>query len=134
MRAGRYARSACKVCERTASKQWRAENSDRVRKAQKKYYEANKDRLKYLSSVQWRRRRYGVSDEQYNEMLKRQHGRCAVCGGKPEGRWELLNVDHDHKTGRTRGLLCGPCNRGLGQLRDDPNLLMRAHSYLMEYA
>lgn len=63
----------------------------------------NKKRDAYL------RRTYGITSRQYAQMLKVQRGRCAICSAKPKQR--RLHVDHDHKTGVVRGLLCYYCNR-----------------------
>lgn len=63
-------------------------------------------------------------------MLASQGGGCAICQ-KPDGEGkDRLHLDHDHETGKARGLLCGPCNRGIGMLRDDPALVRKALDYL----
>lgn len=72
--------------------------------------------------------RYGITIEQFEELLDAQGGRCAICG---DGN-ERLHVDHCHTTGRIRGLLCGKCNRGLGLLRDNPDILERGAEYLRQ--
>jgi hypothetical protein len=62
-----------------------------------------------------------------------QGGGCAICGRTPDdapGRWSRLNIDHDHKTGKVRGVLCHGCNSGIGHLQDDPALLRRAAEYV----
>jgi len=59
--------------------------------------------------------RYGISVQEYEELLDAQAGGCALCGGTHRsGR--RLHVDHDHETGRVRGLLCYPCNQAVGRL------------------
>ena len=76
---------------------------------------------------------YGISAEEYGSMLKIQGGRCKICGCEKNTRVDremALAVDHDHKTGKVRGLLCDKCNRGLGFFRDNPALLLQAISYL----
>lgn len=73
--------------------------------------------------------RYGITLEQYNEMLDRQGGRCAICFRPPASR-KKLGVDHDHKTGAVRGLLCDYCNRGIAAFGDDVECLERAIDYL----
>ena len=74
-------------------------------------------------------KRYGMTVAEYDEMLSSQGGGCAVCGRRPDGRRRLA-VDHEHGTGRPRGLLCTRCNRGIGLFEDDPALLAHAASYL----
>lgn len=75
--------------------------------------------------------RYGLTLERYIEMLDLQGGHCAICGAtEPGGNSSVWHVDHCHSSGRVRGLLCGACNRGLGQFRDDPDRLRSAVDYL----
>lgn len=75
---------------------------------------------------------YGITLERYGEMFVRQAGKCAICRRPQEevGSHGLLVVDHDHTTGAIRGLLCPPCNMGLGQFGDDLTTLTRAVVYL----
>ena len=76
--------------------------------------------------------RYGITLEQYNDMLQKQRGVCAICESAcPSGR--SLAVDHDHNTGRVRALLCAPCNTAIGKLRDDPALIRRAADYVEKH-
>lgn len=70
-----------------------------------------------------------VSAEQIAVLEVRQCGRCAICA-TPVTRERGLQVDHCHKSGDVRGLLCAACNLGLGQFRDDPKLLQAAIEYL----
>jgi len=74
------------------------------------------------------RYKYGISLEEYEAMLAKQDGACAVCVSIPDGR--DLCVDHDHLTGKVRGLLCDLCNRMLGQSGDRSWLLRRGANYL----
>ncbi|MGY0497054.1 endonuclease VII domain-containing protein [Nocardia sp. FBN12] len=78
-------------------------------------------------------RRYGIGHRDYQRMLTDQGGRCAICEHVPEPG-EVLAVDHSHRDGRVRALLCRSCNVGIGQLRDDPELLLRAAAYLHSHA
>lgn len=75
------------------------------------------------------RRRYGMAPEQYDALLLRQEGRCAICGGMPA----TFHVDHDHATGEVRALLCPECNKGLGHFRDNAALLRSAAEYLEKF-
>lgn len=77
---------------------------------------------------------YGIDSTEYNQMEAAQQGLCAICkrlqaptdAGKPR----LLFIDHDHRTGKVRGLLCTRCNAGLGMFLDDASLMKRAILYL----
>ncbi len=78
--------------------------------------------------------KFGLSLNDYKRLLADQNGVCAICS-KPEtrkiyGKTILMAVDHCHKTGRVRGLLCGGCNKGIGHFGDDPSLLVSAADYL----
>ena len=74
-------------------------------------------------------RRFGISSEQYADIMESQGGGCAICGSVP--RRQRLAVDHDHNTGFVRGLLCKQCNKNvLGGARDDVEILRRAVAYL----
>lgn len=74
------------------------------------------------------KRDFGISEKQYLDMLEIQGGVCAICGKKETSR--NLAVDHDHKTGLVRGLLCQKCNTGLGLLSDSLTMLEKAIKYL----
>lgn len=86
------------------------------------------------------RSRYGVTPQMIDQMYELQEGCCAICGAakaRPAqvvtgGRQNVLHIDHDHKTGRVRGLVCLGCNVGLGGFRDNPRVLLAAASYLID--
>ena len=95
------------------------------------------NRLRRVGDLQRERRLkyyYGITIADYDNMMETQKGVCKLCQGLDGTRWERLAVDHCHKTGKVRGLLCDKCNRGLGQLNDDPNLVLKAYNYLLENA
>jgi hypothetical protein len=78
---------------------------------------------------------YGVTPDQYEQMMLGQDGRCAICRSEEwPGKGNRPHVDHDHATGKVRGLLCGKCNVGLGNLDDDPARLRAAAAYLEAHA
>lgn len=88
----------------------------------------------YAYTLEYRRRltlqkNFGITIEQYDEMLKSQNGKCAVCF-KICTTGRRLAVDHCHKTKKVRGLLCSKCNRGLGLFNDSQHLLKAAIEYL----
>lgn len=76
-------------------------------------------------------KQYGLTLDDYKELQKKQNGKCAICGaeiGNSEG--DRLYVDHNHKTGKVRGILCSNCNIGIGKFHDNISLLKRAIEYL----
>lgn len=79
-------------------------------------------------------RKYGISVAERDAMSLAQNGRCKICDGEPDGRWKKLHVDHCHKTGKVRGLLCSKCNSGIGYFRDNPVTLTAAIAYLKGHA
>lgn len=98
---------------------------------------ALESRAQYLNETkadQHIRLRYGMSRQAYNALLEKQGGGCAICGGGGGVRkgTRALQVDHDHVTGRVRGLLCGDCNRALGSFCDRDDLCLRAAEYLLQ--
>lgn len=84
------------------------------------------------------KKKYGITLEQYDQMLELQKGVCAICS-KPEiqksrnGEVQGLSVDHCHRTGKVRQLLCAGCNTGIGSLRNDPEILQAAINYLLKH-
>lgn len=97
----------CKACKRQRRREYIRLYPERARNADLKY-------------------QYGITIEQYYEMYERQGGRCAICGAS-EGK---LVVDHNHKTGKVRELLCHLCNAMIGCAREDINILASAAAYL----
>ena len=77
---------------------------------------------------------YGISLDEYNRMLEKQEHRCQICGSEGFSMHKngtmLLVVDHDHTTGHVRGLLCHNCNRALGLLQDNIQVIQKALEYL----
>ena len=78
------------------------------------------------------KRRYGITIEDYDYMLKEQGHRCAICRTDNPGGQGRFHVDHCHDTGRVRGLLCSNCNHGLGKFQDSVLFLEQAIRYLNE--
>lgn len=101
----------------------------------KKWDKANRHHVDRVIRNSHFKRKYGITVHQYNRIYKRQEGLCLLCN-QPEialygGKVRLLAVDHCHKTGKFRGLLCSACNRGLGSFKDDPDLIWKARKYLL---
>ncbi len=110
-------RNLCKPCARSRIRKWSAENPERYQE---------QVRRSHL------RLKYGMTLEEYDEMLSSQGGVCAICQGQAQdSRGFKPHVDHCHRTGRVRGILCGRCNKALGQFKDDPKLIRSALAYLL---
>jgi hypothetical protein len=108
----RYKRPDCKVC---------------VNKTNKECY--NKYKGKSLARLRDNRlKKYGINQEQYDELYSKQEGKCAICNIKHE----VLSVDHCHIKNKIRGLLCNHCNFGVGHFKNDVQLLIKAISYLVK--
>ena len=79
---------------------------------------------------------YGLTPETYMEMFEAQNFTCAICGGdthKGSKRAPNFTVDHNHSTGKTRGILCHACNRGIGLFQDSPQIIQNAIDYLEKH-
>ena len=106
----------CKPCMNSYARKWRANNKVKAQE---------KDRRTNF------KRRYGITVEDYTQMLEQQGGACAVCGTDTLGtRTKHFSVDHCHDTSKVRGLLCDKCNRGLGMLGDTLEAVLKAADYL----
>lgn len=78
-------------------------------------------------------RKHGITEDDYRAMWRDQGGNCGICEtpmAEAGMGTDRAHVDHDHATGRVRGLLCAGCNRGIGCLRESPTILMKAITYL----
>jgi cytochrome c551/c552 len=123
----------CRECQRKSNKAKTPAQRKHRNAECRKWYKANRTHaLAYARSRNIAQ--YGLTDAQYAELFEHQHGVCAICHQpetfKVKGTVRKLVVDHDHATGAVRGLLCNACNRGLGNFRDDPELLIAAADYL----
>lgn len=90
----------------------------------KRNYTTEKNRKNMLKS------KFGLSTEDYNNILTKQNFSCAICGTHQSEFSKALAVDHCHITGKVCGLLCPDCNTGLGKFKEDPDLLSKASEYL----
>ena len=88
--------------------------------------EAGKARMR---RGRWAKQNINITTEEYKQKYKSQEGKCNIC----KESFATLCVDHDHSTGQIRGLLCKQCNLGIGNLKDNIDLLTNAIEYLKEY-
>jgi len=124
----------CKQCANQRVSAHQRADSKRGNAYRRKWAGQNRDRVENSRL----KSRFGISLSEYNSMLESQGGVCAICG-KPETSKDKrgvrkLAVDHDHATGKVRGLLCYTCNSGLGYFREDKSALASAITYLIERA
>lgn len=123
--------SACRACARERSAQWREKNPERYEALKK---QGRSERQKLRRFEVHLQQTYEMTLVDYQEILARQNGLCAVCRNLHVGRGSRLHVDHCHETGRVRGLLCGNCNTAIGLLKEDPALFEAAVRYLTDTA
>lgn len=89
------------------------------------------DRTKKINRNSYLLKTYGISHAEYNQMLFKQSFACAICEApRNDETQKFLAVDHCHKTGKVRGLLCTKCNQGLGMFKDDVKLFQKCITYL----
>lgn len=105
----------CKPCKLEINQSWRDSNPEKYSKA--------------VTDMNWKakERRYGISKEQFFDMLNMQNYLCAICKDIID---ESAHIDHCHSSGKVRGLLCANCNKGLGMFKDNVNYLKSAIDYL----
>ena len=98
------------------------------------YYAENKERIYGYQRKYLLKKRYGLTPEQFLALLKTQDRKCAICGSSnPQSKQHgTFIVDHSHETGKIRGLLCSPCNRALGLMKDRADVLEKAAQYVRE--
>jgi len=124
--------------QRLAVKTWKAKNPEKAKAITKAWRDANSDKVsayyKKYNKKRWSgivgkaALRSGLTAQEYEDMFVSQKGVCAICRLKDSK--QRLAVDHNHKTGKIRGLLCGKCNKGLGLFDDAHILLTKASQYL----
>lgn len=124
-------RCKCKICCKEETKNWRIKNRSHYNNYVAEWRAKNPVRQHTMEI----KRRYGLSIEKYNEMLTAQSCQCKICGKQhdPSLKRGRLYVDHCHKTGVVRALLCGACNSAIGHFNDDISFLEKASSYLKSY-
>lgn len=96
------------------------------------YRQACKPRTRQQQRHSDLKRQYGITLREYNDLLKKQKGGCALCGKTSKQQGKALAVDHNHKTNKIRGILCSKCNTGIGMLGDTYAQVAKAAKYLKE--
>lgn len=134
----------CKDCTKAAARKYRetrpsrdltkCRNGHDVSPENTVTYPSGKSRCRECAKADAQKQRlkkYGLSAEQFSDLMTKQDGHCAICptplaGGRGE------HIDHDHVTGEVRAILCHACNTGLGHFKDSPELLIKAAEYLLD--
>lgn len=117
----------CKTCNVDNVTRWRRKNPEHYRRQNQVTAERHrKDGRHWAAQLRYK---FGMEPTDYFALLDAQQGRCAICR---TDQMDRAHVDHDHDTGKVRGLLCGPCNQGIGLFRDEPERLEAAATYLRD--
>jgi Recombination endonuclease VII len=127
--------SYCKACDSARGSQRFRENPEPFYASLKRQREAKPEKFS-LIELRRRAREYGLDPDEVLSHYKAHNGLCDICGQPPSDRYSTgksqvrLGIDHDHKTGKFRGLLCRKCNLAIGNMDDNPKWLMAAAFYL----
>lgn len=110
---------------------WSEENKEHHREISRDWARRNKEQVRERAFL----REYGMTVAERDAMFAAQGFECAICGSEtPKNKSGNWHTDHDHKTGKVRGILCGHCNQGLGHARDDPSILDLMAQYVRHHA
>lgn len=125
-----------RITDRAKAKRWREANANYQTEYMRAWHQAHKDNPEYRQrrSDAGLKKRHGLTPEQLRALVESQHGLCAICGGEPNGPGKRLHVDHCHKTGQRRALLCAKCNTMLGLADDTPERLEEGAAYLRRWS
>ena len=125
-------RGNCRACGSAAYRKRYWEDPERFRQERRAYCAANKEHVRDIDRRHHYKVAYGITEDEFEALLKEQHGCCAACGtSEPMGPGKRLCVDHAHdETRRVRGLLCQRCNTAIGLLGDDPQRARDLADYL----
>jgi hypothetical protein len=138
--------SICVICLRKYRKKYKLTDayktyikSPKVYERRKRWAEKNKEWLndyQKLNNRSWRLQKvYGITEEDYKQILQKQNGCCAICKSNVSNTklTDYMVIDHDHKNNKIRGLLCAICNQALGLFKDNIKNLQEAIKYLEEH-
>jgi hypothetical protein len=111
------------------SRKYAIEHADQIREYGKKRRLLHKDRDRITGFKSMIKRTYGLSIDEYNEIVSKSNNTCYICGRKSYSD-RRLHLDHDHKTGKVRGILCARCNWYLATIEKNPGILDKIKLYL----
>lgn len=125
---------SCKKCSKLIRHNYYKNNKLRTKETCKLWVKNNPHKMKLYYKKQDLKKLYGLTIEKFNNMLREQNYNCAICAQHMSNcTKKTLYVDHCHKTGKIRKLICGNCNSGLGMFKDRIDLLQLAISYIKEH-
>jgi protein-arginine kinase activator protein McsA len=128
VRGGDAVKSACKTCNRATTSKWEKANRERLTAKNKAWLAANPQRrTAYLARS--RAKKFKLTEQQVQDLYLQHNHSCAICS-EPETPTARLAIDHCHKSGKVRGLLCASCNHLLGKAYDSTDRLQKAILYL----
>ena len=113
-------------------KNYHLKNRKKLLTKKNKYYQKNKERILRNNDVSRMFQRYGITPKERKEIHRLQDGKCLICKDPVTLMNRNTHIDHDHKTGKVRGLLCIRCNNLLGSARDNIEILQSAIEYLQK--
>jgi hypothetical protein len=116
----------CKKCNVEYATAWRNRNRQTVREYARKWDALNPGKKK----SQFLKSKYGITIQVFEQMAQAQEGKCDICRKTPQG---TLYVDHSHKSGKVRALLCNKCNTALGFMDEDIDRFLSAANYLAKH-
>lgn len=116
------------------AKKRREEHPEIFKERHHRYQIENKEKIRIYRKKHGTGRRYGLKKEEYDKMNTKQEGKCAICGKNniKKGKTVALFIDHNHKTGKIRGLLCHKCNILLVLMDNNPELFPKMRDYLLK--
>jgi hypothetical protein len=127
----RHRSQAQKEANASRSRSYRAQHREEQSAYGRVHYQTHKQDLVKPKRANKLKSKYGITLEEFDALLEEQGGHCAVCDRTCEDGGQHLSVDHDHRTGKVRGILCAKHNQALGLCGDDPNILIALASYLL---
>lgn len=123
-------RAMCKKCCNKASTAWQTENRQSANANMRRFRQNNPEKARLIRKRAMVRKVYGITLEEYNEITAASC--CEICGTKIRPNRKCL--DHDHVTGKIRGLLCNGCNTGIGFFKENPEVMEAAADYIRRHA
>mgnify|MGYP000057583941 CR=1 FL=1 len=119
--------------EAAKAAQKKYQQTEKFKAYQREYQLKNKLKIKAWHKNYYLQKEYGIGLEQYNALFEAQKGCCAICGRHQIEIGATLAVDHNHATGVVRELLCTACNQGIGLLKENTQILLKAIEYLKKH-